>query len=870
MITPNRPALLSILMLAGSCAPTLSTASAQDVQPDLRVTPVVEQDRPRIPLTAELPWLIHRAALLDLRLNESPSPTDYEFASILLDLGLRMNPENAELARDLAQAAWLAGDSDRSLEATRQIIRADPSDTVAQLRLISARINEKQTLEQRKALYDRFLGEAGQSLDKSVRSRLALDAALLEREAGNTAAFLERLHQATRLDSSHKAAASLAAQYYSSVSRNPTVSLDYQVRLLKADPLDAHVHLSIADMLSANGASEEAKRYLYNAIKLFSLETGEPPENIEEIRIAIEWQTDGAEAAMAPLRAELNDLRTAARAQIDAYVEAQLPIDDLRQPLEIRFPLGVDMLRILAAHSEGDSELVRSILDDIQRTVSQDIAALAQAATQPGADVRTLLTLVVRRMTELNAMRAIVGLDTERISEEITVMREQMPALASQLRQVEAMIQYSKGNYEEAIREAEAFSSMPIHGLIRAASYERLEQDEKAIELYVGIARSNVKNAYGAYAHERLKKLGAADRFMTEAGQEMIRIASRLPEWVEQMIDRPSSFQYLSVDHQKRMYFEGERPMLTIRLQNTAPIPLSVGPNAPINSRVLIEPVGVSTQHNGFIGSPRPKVLQLDSRLRLEPRESVSIEVAADSVSTDWLIDQQAGISMRQRWRLIQGFRTRLSDSVAQVQGANPNQRVFGITNSPLGLTAETSVVQRLGLSVFRASASELAAMLESDDSDMHRRAMTAISARLINSRVDEQFDERGIDRITTALNELYTRSGAEVRAAMMLMLPQRHQAPGMMAFDDHVASSLLSDSLIDSEVDPLTLVCALLTRTDDPESPIFETLAQISDPDIKRFAQITRERLRGGEPLLSTVGPGVDAMIPTFDGLDQ
>lgn len=247
----------------------------------------------------------------------------------------------------------------------------------------------------------------------------------------------------------------------------------------------------------------------------------------------------------------------------------------------------------------------------------------------------------------------------------------------------------------------------------------------------------------------------------------------------------------------------------------------------------------------------------------------MTVEVVADSVSTDWLIEQQPSISMRQRWRLIQGFRTRLADSEARKQQASPDQRIFGIVNSPLGLTAETPVVQRLGLRIYDAEASELIDFLRSNDSDAHRRAIGAISARLVNPAPESRFDAASLDQIIEALNELYTRSSPEARCAMMLMLPHRHQVTSMVAFDDHVASSLLSDSLIESTVDPMTLVCALLTRTDDAESPIFETLEHVQDEGISRFAQLIRARLRAGEPTLGKVGPGVDAMTPRFDGLD-
>jgi tetratricopeptide (TPR) repeat protein len=857
-----------ILALTGSASSLCAQSQQSDTSMAVGAAQPSGESRPRVAMSEELPWLLKRSAILDLRLNESPSPIDYELAAIILELALSTDQDDAELARDLAQAAWLAGDEDRMLRATRQIIRIDPADTVAQLRFISARINDKQTLEERKTLYDRFLGDAGVSIDPKVRSRLALDAALLEREAGNTTGFIERLLQSTRLDPSHKAAASLVAQYYASVRDDHVTNLDYQIRLLKADPLDANVHLTIAKMLARQGAIEECKRFLYNAITLFSLETGTVPQQIEEIRISIEWQADGSEVPMGPLDAAISDRRAEAQGTIDAYTAAQLPTDGLLKPTDIRYTIGINKMRILAAHANDETEKVRSILDDIEITITEEIARLAQMSSAPGANVNAMLSRVVSQMLDLNTVRAIVGLDADRIRDELKSMREQLPNTSRQLDRIEPMALFAEGEYEACLAASEQFMTIPAVELIRAQCLERLGRTEEAIELYLKLAHNNVMDSTGAFCYTRLQKLGAEDRVLTDPGHEMITLAERVPGWIEQMIERPSSFQYLSIEHEQRVYFEGERPKLTIRLQNTAPVPLAVGPNAAINSRVLIEPVGVSTPTNNFSGMPRAKVIQLDTRLGLDPRESMSVTVYADSVSTDWLIEQQPGTSMRQRWRLIQGFRARLADAAAIQQQASPDQSIYGIVNSPLGLTAETSLVQRPGLNVEGADAGELLSMLDGPDTDAQRRAISAISARLVNPAAGGGFEQNDIDRLIVALNDLYTRSDELTRAAMLLTLPQRHQHPSMIGFDDHVASLLLSDSLIDSRVDPITLACALMTRTDAPDAPIFETLVHVKDQNVRRISEIVRMRLRSDLPHLGTVGPGVEAMTPSFDGL--
>jgi len=839
------------------------------MQPSVDSSSEIGAELPQISLSDELPWLLRRSAILDLRLHESPTPTDYELSANLLDIASEFAPENAELMREVAQASWLAGDQQMMLDATRRVIKIDPLDSVAQLRLISATINMRQTVEGRKAMYDRFLSDAGKSIDPAVRSRLALDAALLERETGNTSGFVERLHQATRLDITNKPAASLAAQFYSSIRNDPVTNFDYQIRLLYADPLDANVHLTIARLLARQGALAASQRFLGNAIDLYTLETGTTPENIEEIRIAVEWQVDGHEEVMGRLAAIINDRRVTAEARIRAYEEQLLPTDSLIKPEDIRFTLGIDKMRLLAAHGEGDAELVRSVLLDIENSVNAELLRLGKMASVRGVNMNALFTQVVLKITELQGMRALVGLDAEKIRSDIEGIIDQQPAMSERLESIEPLALFAEKRYEEALVVSEPFKSSPVVALIRAQCFEHLGRVQEAIDLYLEIAHSNAINFYGGFASARLKAVGAGQQILTDPGKEMVTIANKLPSWIDQMIQRPGSFLFLRAEQDETIYREGEQPELTIRMQNTAPIPLALGPSAPIDSRLLIEPVGMKTNHNAFIGEPRSNVLQLDQRLRLMPREELTVRVAAESATTDWLIDQQPSIAMRLRWRVIQSYRPRITDNAASQTQDDPNARVYGITKSPLGMTAETQVVQRLGLSAYRAEPNELISMLTRGVPEARRRAVLAINAHLMNPKEEDRFDSSTTERLILAINDAFTRANTLERAAMLLILPHRHQVPQMIGFDDHVAASLLSDALIDSKADPTVLACALLTRTDDPDAPIFETLEHVSDERVLRIATIIRARLHNNEPMIGTVGPGFDAMTPTFDGLD-
>lgn len=112
-----------------------------------------------------------------------------------------------------ASAAFGTGDPGLLAKATARVVLLDPSDTVAQ-RLITARIAARQTAEERLEVYERMLGPRGASIDPTVRSRLALDAALIERERGELDRFLRYLTLATDLDRTNKEAHHLATSYF--------------------------------------------------------------------------------------------------------------------------------------------------------------------------------------------------------------------------------------------------------------------------------------------------------------------------------------------------------------------------------------------------------------------------------------------------------------------------------------------------------------------------------------------------------------------------------------------------------------------------------------------------------------------------------
>jgi len=153
--------------------------------------PVVTMPDTRDPsqlLSANTIDAMYRLSLREIR-SEIANPTveDYRRLALALSILQRETPDDIERLRFLLDAWTWAGDERRERTILGRIVRMDPTDTVLQLRLINSAIQSKQNADTRLAMYERFLGPAGEKIDDSVKSRLALDAALLYREMGDEA-----------------------------------------------------------------------------------------------------------------------------------------------------------------------------------------------------------------------------------------------------------------------------------------------------------------------------------------------------------------------------------------------------------------------------------------------------------------------------------------------------------------------------------------------------------------------------------------------------------------------------------------------------------------------------------------------------------
>ncbi|MCW5775515.1 MAG: hypothetical protein KIS87_03590 [Phycisphaeraceae bacterium] len=802
----------------------------------------IEKYAPVIPDPDEfLARSITRIALMDLRARLEPVSGDFRIASHLLGFAQEIAPDDESIVRRRLEAAWASGDQTLFMELTRRLVQLDPRDTVAQLRLISDRIKRLQTAEERIAAYERLLGERGATLDASIRSRLALDLALLLRERGREEDFVARVLEALKLDPTNKDAAALVWAYFGPGLSNPPDRFELLTNLLYADPLDPNVHRSMARLLAQSGAMAEAKRFHTIATRLLLMAGMGADESLVNESLVLDWQTSGPAKIVETLNLRLAMMRDLAAREVRDALEAGVPPETLTHPMENRLDLAFDRVRIVAAHAAGDQETITAAADDLRRS----IAAMATKALDPqtlprDADVNSIRTELTRFAIRNWIMVAWAGVADDHITQQTEAADRTLSDTEPDVRTLVAMVALAKGDAERALALFEAMPNQNDVAVMsgRARAMEALGRHDEATALYGRIATAAPLTIMGAWARVQLQRVGMPDPFDPVVRAAMVRAANAVPTWIDRMTIDPKSFMSARAEVVNREVGALERTVLRVVVQNIAPIPLAVGSERAINSRFVFSPrldIGVQTFHQ----DASPEIYDLERRLRLMPGESMTFEIWPDPGYSGWLVESRATQVVRSNWRMVQGF----------VIG-----RGGTLDPGPLCLSASTGYQTRRPSAEAKSALDSLLLFVEEAPRTRFPEMVGAVRARVLGGPgTPDALTPAEIRSLAERLAERYLKSAPRERMMMLAVVPNTSMEPGMRAFDEAALN----------EEDPRALALVLATRAVDPNHPAFDRAEASGDALVRELASLLRERIRERGATYARAGPGGRDLAP-------
>jgi hypothetical protein len=816
---------------AGLCLCGPGAALAQPVEPTRETsTPLYGKITPE-EYTARA---LARIATLDLRFVTDVGPRDYTIAAALFGLAEELVPDDEGIVRRRYEAAMAAGDGELAMELTRKLALLDPGDQMAVLRVISGKIGQLQTIEARMDLYNRLLGPAGQELPEPIRAQLALDQALLLREQGDVDGFAERLALTISLDPTNKDAAFLAAQYYTDLVGDATGQIQLLVNLLYADPLDPNIHESLARLLASQGAWEQAKRFHDNGLTLLS-RTQELSDQLYLEKQLLVWRTQGPQVVVDSLNALLEVVRMNARRKLASdYAQAvqeanargqQPPAQPQIDLSKVTMPLPYERLRLQAALAAGDPATLEQAAANIELLMVQ----VAEQARRNAPDEATGARSAAMAMLDLQTMRLWADIQGEKSREfaaTYTLPRAELPQ--------EVMAQTVAGAFQ-SLRNGDARSAitalLPVPDEVflkhvgLAIAHEQAGELEAAVERLKRLAAEPL-SIPGAWAATRLERLRVSESEVYPRATQVAALVAGISKGLDRMISDPRAYMSLVVEPVSANPGPLGQLGYKVTVKNTSPIPLSVGGDRVINTRLLFSPK-MEADLDKVTTSAVPEVIEVDRRLRLEPGESFSAVVYPEYGWAGYSLEAAVSRTTKVRWRILQGF--------TMAQGGMYEA-------GPTSLTTETPVVIRRPLPETTLPVAALCDKLRVDAEASLPYTIAAMRSLLTGPQRPDRtmlLSEAEVSMIAQAAAERYPTLSVTGRKMLLVGLPSGTMPMmGLLrAFDNSCRN----------EADPGVMSIFLATRVNDHNDPTLTAAGLSADPRLGPLARLLAERLATG-----------------------
>ncbi|MFI4882451.1 MAG: hypothetical protein ACIAQU_07695, partial [Phycisphaerales bacterium JB064] len=550
--------------------------------------------------------------------------------------------------------------------------------------------------------------------------------------------FVDLLATATELDSTNKEAAALALAYFSAAGGDAIGRLEMMANLLMADPVDPNVHSQISDVLARGGAFEQAIRF-HDHLQSLMAAAGYGPDQAQTLRrVRLRWLAYGP----AGLADELELPLLQERARIDQMLKLMRQRGEntqgMQQPSSILPPPESALLQMILAEAEGNPTAASRASEDLRQSTAERLRQMLIATQGNSEQARQVALLATRVRAETAISMTLAGVQPELVRADIRQAQEAMdramadeqmlgeidpqivaPARA-QLDLASALLDTidSAGTPEAEQRladlklrvEEDRAAMAPLAYVYALLAHGRTAD---ALPILREIARSDPSSLWGAWACQELVDLGVGSPFPQAA--VLTATAQAIPAWLDRMISGPQSYMELSIEAPSPEEHVTAITRLRLTLRNNSPIPLAVGPNAPINSRILLSPV-LDADLDRLTPIAIPEVASVDTRLRLMPRERLVIDVFAGGGLAGWYLEAAGGRTTRTRWRALQGFIF------------TPNA---GYQPGPMCLTAESGLITRRPLPEMTFDGGRVVNRLLADDPAVLSTIATTLKSAL-------------------------------------------------------------------------------------------------------------------------------------------
>jgi len=571
-----------------------------------------------VPVQERLAMQFARISTTLIKGQQDVSLRSISAAIMLAQEAVRLDPDNVELWRLLMRMATLGEDEELYAMAVDQIAHLDPADDVTRLVRLNMAIERYDSVEQRMAAYRRLLDPGLRDrLGVAVASRLMLDLALLQRRHGDLDGFATSLGEAAATDPSNRAAAAIAAGFFRINVSDPYAEAELLTNLLLADPSDVTTQSALGELFLHHGAYRGAQRFYSLASRNQKESWTVPAGELLADQAISDWAAGRSEDALRLIRVRQHKLDDQVRAE--AVRE-----DDYLDPLErsqIRALLRPTLAVVRAAiHvTEDDVDAVRSIMRALEAYDAEIDEAEAAETPDPG------------RLADLHLEKAWLAVwlsgDDELVAS-LLGEAEKYRALSDTARTLfEGWRALRRREYDVARERLESLPGDEAAGHLGRARIAEAEgrHKEEARALLAAI-RAQPGSLIGVEASNRLAKILGRRVPPSDDAVRLEELAASIPSFIDRYPDNPTLALSLRLKPVSPRFGPYEPVIINIEITNNSPYPLAIDRNGPVRPQVILFASGSFAQL-GAQPEDEMIVVDIDRRLRLEPRSKLTIPV---------------------------------------------------------------------------------------------------------------------------------------------------------------------------------------------------------------------------------------------------
>lgn len=531
-----------------------------------------------------------------------------------------------------------AGNPDAAIAARRnalaQLARLDPADDVIRLSRIADAIDAHPTAEARVRAYEQVLDPQHRaSIGGPVAARLAYQLASLESRIGNTELFSRWLSESVKADPAYPLAAQAAAGFFRMRVNDPASDIELLSVAAEANPRDLGTWTALLSVMLDGGAFAGAERVARLAIAVAEADMkGDAVYALTgDLSMAL-WGGGRREDAVHEIELRLSKLTDQYRAAV-AAMDPTIPLARLNKeypPVPASLSIAILSLQRGRVSADAYAALLTRALQgtdaEILRAKNNKLGEERIAELQ--VEKATLILLFGTDMTEVPGL-----LDAAAAA---GVLGEQGRA------RYDAMLAGRSGRADEALRALEpmrANDTLARFGYAMALLDAKRPQ-EAAVEFRT-IAAGQVGKSIGLLALDRLAETLGQKSVLTSQvspdhaarAQQLERVLSeQLPKTVDDIVEHPLRALAFRAEPVATTVGPYEPVSFRISLRNASRLPMAIGPDCPIGSRIIMRADAPRAGTVESVGIP-PQPLSIDRRLRLAPGEEMTLTI--DAAITD-------------------------------------------------------------------------------------------------------------------------------------------------------------------------------------------------------------------------------------------